>query len=493
VHLSLTDILERLNDRFRLLVGGRRRIQRQQTLTAALDWSYDLLDPDEQLLLRRLAVFRGSFSLSGAEAICHPKALELLRSLVTKSLVDISDNDVEVRYRLLESVRVYAEQKLVESGESEQLRSAHRDFYLEWIESLPLGRLMRLPDSSLLVAKADNLTAALAWCRAQRRYDLCGRIAARMAGYWYSSIRLREMMRWWRELDAGLSAEDRDHRAMALLLRSWAAALAGEWEELNVWSVHASALADPHGWVSAAALYLQAGYWAIVDPPRSDRLYNRIVELASGIDLAPDPLGYAALYGARLKVANGSDEALALLHRWLADLGDSTPTPILAGALALYGQTRIALEIKSRIAPARMPMGQFMVKLSEAVVASAQGQFDEAVRHLAATASVVRDFALPRGEAACLIGFAKVALDRGDYARASQLLAAFKTSVNPKDTPVVTPLDDLVYVHCTRVLQEALDPKIARSTQAEGAALSVKEALDAELSSRTTATSDLAD
>jgi predicted ATPase len=162
-HLSVTEILERLNDRFRLLVGGRRRIQRQQTLAAALDWSYDLLGPDEQLLLRRLAVFRGSFSLRAAEAICHPRAMELLGSLVAKSLVDVSDHDEGVRYRLGESVRIYAETKLVESGESGQLRSAHRDFYLEWIESLPLEQVRsgRGRASSPMVSEVDNLTCRL--------------------------------------------------------------------------------------------------------------------------------------------------------------------------------------------------------------------------------------------------------------------------------------------------------------------------------------------
>ena len=207
VHLSLSEILERLNDRFRLLVGGRRRIQRQQTLAAALDWSYDLISPDEQLLLRRLAVFRGSFSLRAAEAICHPKALELLRSLVTKSLVPLSDHDEVVRYRLLESVQIYAEVKLVESGESERIRSAHRDFYLEWIESLPLDEVRGFLSTSPLATEEDNLTAALEWCRQQGRYDLCARIAVRMLRHWYTLFRFSEIARW-RDLDARLPAED---------------------------------------------------------------------------------------------------------------------------------------------------------------------------------------------------------------------------------------------------------------------------------------------
>jgi hypothetical protein len=83
---------------------------------------------------------------------------------------------------------------------------------------------------------------------------------------------------------------------------------------------------------------------------------------------------------------------------------------------------------------------------------------------------------------ACLIGFAKVALDRGDYVRASRLLAVVNGSVGPKDRPFRTALDALLYVHCTGVLREVLDPETMRTSQAEGSALSVEEALDAELS-----------
>ena len=255
-------------------MGSRRRIQRQQTLSAALEWSYDLLGPHEQLLLRRLAVFRGSFSLRAAEAICHPDAMELLGSLAAKSLVSVIDHGEQVRYRLLESVRIYADEKLVETGESDQLRSAHRDFYLEWIEALPPDRatsnfpILGFSPLSPLVSEADNLTAALEWCRQQGQYDLCARIAVQMAGYWYAFFRLSELMAWRRDLDTGLPAKDRDHRAMALLLRSRAALLAGEWDEFKMCSGQASALADPHSWVGAGAQYVRAIYWALNDPPR---------------------------------------------------------------------------------------------------------------------------------------------------------------------------------------------------------------------------------
>jgi predicted ATPase/DNA-binding CsgD family transcriptional regulator len=487
-HLSLGEILERLNDRFRLLVGGRRRIQRQQTLTAALDWSYDLLGPEEQLLLRRLAVFRGSFSLPAAEAICHPKAMELLGSLVAKSLVSVTDEGDEVRYRLLETVRIYAEATLAETGESEQLRSVHRDFYLEWVESLPLDQVRSgsALGASRLVLEADNLTPALEWCRQQGRYDLCARIAVRMVSYWYVFVRLSEMRAWWRDLDVGLAAEDRDHRAMALLVRSRAALLAGEWEQANACGEQACALADPHSWVASDARYVQAIYWSMIDPSRSDRLFERSFELDASMGLSPNGLAYAVFYESRLLRAHRQEEAVALLDAWLAELGDGTPTYHMVSVFAFYGEIGRALELKSRLPPARVPMGQVTAELCEATLASTQGQFEEAEQHLSTAVSVVRDFAVFGGEASCLLAFAKFALDRGDYAGASRLLASVKASAGPKDRPFDGPIEALAYNHCTGALQGVLDPETARTTQAEGAALSLKEALDAELSRNTT-------
>jgi ATP/maltotriose-dependent transcriptional regulator MalT len=132
-------------------------------------------------------------------------------------------------------------------------------------------------------------------------------------------------------------------------------------------------------------------------------------------------------------------------------------------------------------------MGQFGAELSEAVLASAQGQFEEAELHLATMTSIGREF-VPRGQAPCVIAFAKVALDRGDYARASRLLAAVNSSVGPGERPFRSIMDALVHAHCTGILQEVLDADTACATQAEGVTLSLNEALDAELNrSRTTA------
>jgi hypothetical protein len=268
---------------------------------------------------------------------------------------------------------------------------------------------------------------------------------------------------------------------MAFLLCSMAAGLAGEWEEVGEYSARACALADPHSWVRAEALYAQVVNWSVVDPRRSEPLFEEAVEIELSHGRSPDPVSYVLLYTARLRRAGGREEALTVLGDWLAELGDSIVPPHLPGVFALYGETRTALELKSRIPTPRAPIAGFFGEFSDALLASAQSQFDEAEQHLATMTAVVREFAIPRGEADCLIGFAKVAIDRGDYGRASRLLATVDSSVGPGKRPFRTAMDALVYDLCSGVLREALDPETAGTTQAEGAALSLKETLDDEL------------
>jgi predicted ATPase/DNA-binding SARP family transcriptional activator len=148
-HLSPDQISARLADRFNLLTGGSlSALPRQQTLRAAMDWSYDLLGPAERTLFNRLAVFPGSFSLEAAEAICtdesgkaskaaginKPDVLDLLGALVDHSLVSVRENNCENRYYLLETVRQYALEKLHAGGELPTLQDRHLAYYLELAE-----------------------------------------------------------------------------------------------------------------------------------------------------------------------------------------------------------------------------------------------------------------------------------------------------------------------------------------------------------------------
>ena len=146
--LSVEQIAARLDDRFRLLTGGSRTaMPRQQTLQAAMDWSYDLLSDGERSLLRRLSVFMGGWDLEAAEAICLSEGIEdldvldLLSRLVDKSLVVVEQptsqeaaGRAKIRYRLLETVRQYASGKLMEAGETELVRDSHLDYFLRLAE-----------------------------------------------------------------------------------------------------------------------------------------------------------------------------------------------------------------------------------------------------------------------------------------------------------------------------------------------------------------------
>jgi hypothetical protein len=202
-HLSPQQIAERLDDMFRLLTGGRRRVQRQQTLQASLDWSYDILNETERLLLRRLAVFAGAFSLVAAEETCAdaklPRRLvvDVLGSLVDKSLVVTEQHGPEVRYRLLEPVRLYAAEHLRQVGEAEAFRVRHRDRYLKWVESFPADEATFGFDAFHAFDKDHaNLRAALEWSAAEDRYDLVGRMANGLLTLWWNGGYFDEGRRW---------------------------------------------------------------------------------------------------------------------------------------------------------------------------------------------------------------------------------------------------------------------------------------------------------
>jgi predicted ATPase/class 3 adenylate cyclase len=190
--LSVENIAARLTDRFRLLTSGNRTaLPRQQTLRALIDWSFELLTPGERTLLRRLGVFAGGFTLEAAEAvgaggeIAEGEVLELLTALVEKSLVAFAD-DVG-RYRLLETVRQYAQERLDESGEVAATRARHLFHYLDLAEGARAGLSGR--EQAAWLARLDpeheNLLAAHAWCdRAERGGELGLRLVDGAQPYW---------------------------------------------------------------------------------------------------------------------------------------------------------------------------------------------------------------------------------------------------------------------------------------------------------------------
>jgi predicted ATPase/class 3 adenylate cyclase len=174
--MSLEHVVGRLDHRFRLLTGGSRSaLPRQQTLRAMIDWSHDLLDEPERAVLRLLSVFAGGFELDAAEAICagvgDVEVADVVGSLVNKSLVVAERSGGSLRYRLLETIRQYALEQLVQAGAQEvrRARDAHAGFYLELAETAgpQLTGSGQIPWFNRLDLEWDNLKAAMAHLFAQ--------------------------------------------------------------------------------------------------------------------------------------------------------------------------------------------------------------------------------------------------------------------------------------------------------------------------------------
>jgi predicted ATPase/DNA-binding SARP family transcriptional activator/Tfp pilus assembly protein PilF len=192
--LPIEQIASRLDDRFRLLTGGSRTaLPRQQTLRALIDWSYDLLGRLERSLLCRLSVFAGGCTLEAAEKVCtdetigETEILDLLTRLVDQSLVIYEPRGEEARYRMLETVRQYSRDRLLESGTGEVWRRRHRDYFLSLAEqaepeltgSDQAGWLARLEEEH------DNLRVALEWCEEEPEGAPTGlRMAAALWRFW---------------------------------------------------------------------------------------------------------------------------------------------------------------------------------------------------------------------------------------------------------------------------------------------------------------------
>jgi predicted ATPase/class 3 adenylate cyclase len=174
--LSVEQISARLNDRFRLLTGGSRTaLPRQQTLRALIDWSYDLLTGDERLLLCRLSVFSSGWTLEAAEDVCAGDGiesydvLEVLNQLVNKSLVALVEHTQsdETRYRMLETIRQYAQEKLLKAGGSESIHDNHLAYFVKLVKQAEpeLHHANQIFWLNRLEEELDNLRVALEWAR----------------------------------------------------------------------------------------------------------------------------------------------------------------------------------------------------------------------------------------------------------------------------------------------------------------------------------------
>ncbi|TQC43683.1 protein kinase [Rhodococcus sp. WS4] len=234
--MSVQQILDRLTDRYQLLtVGNRNAPSRQQTLRLCIDWSYELCTPREQQLWGRLSVFAGSFELDAAEAICandtHPAdLLDVVASLVDKSVLIREEHGSVVRFRLLQTLRDYGREKALGIGEYAAFRRRHRDWYEQfvieaegdWISPRQLEWISRLD------REQPNLRDALQFCLDEGELQDGQRIAAALFQFWKVRGRLGEGRLW---LDRVVNSDRQQptvERSKALYSSSVLAGIQGE-------------------------------------------------------------------------------------------------------------------------------------------------------------------------------------------------------------------------------------------------------------------------
>jgi predicted ATPase/DNA-binding CsgD family transcriptional regulator len=230
--LSVEQIADRLEDCFKLLAdGGRTALPRQRTLHATMDWSHELLSPEEGVLFRRLSVFAGGFTLEAAESVCAGEDLEpdellgLLSHLVDKSLVVARERDGQVRYRLLETVRQYGREKLEESWDEAEVRRRHAAYFLEIAERVEpyLNGPEQVSRLDGLEIENGNLRFAMNWAHSEGKAEIAARLGWALRRFWFVRGHQSEGRRWMEALlERDIPPYPRSRVAMLAALMSYA-------------------------------------------------------------------------------------------------------------------------------------------------------------------------------------------------------------------------------------------------------------------------------
>ncbi len=333
--LSVEQILHRLSDRFALLTGGgRAALPRHQTLRMAIDWSYDQLTEAEQVLLRRLCVFAARFTLEDVEGVCASgaptgtEALDLLASLVDKSLVTKEDGRGTVCYRLHETMREYASIKLNEADEEDVLRERCVEHYrLKCLRSADEARYHLVEWLAWADLEIDNLRAVLHQCVGRGDLARGLDIAASLRYYWITHG-TTEAVRW---LDQLLPAGDASAPTLvrAYYLRGWLSMLQGDPAAGRPWIARAVATARQAGERALLSESLSIGATTATvagDPEAARRYLDEAEAMTSGLDDFPATIelllsqSIHAIFQGDLEVARALSEEGITLSREAGDL-----------------------------------------------------------------------------------------------------------------------------------------------------------------------------
>jgi predicted ATPase/class 3 adenylate cyclase len=348
--LHVEQIVERLDDRFRLLTDGKRTaLPHHQTLRSLIDWSYDLLTEPEQLLLRRLSAFSGGWTLTAAERVCagdgiqSSEVLELLGHLVDKSLVMAEHGGERSRYHMLETIRKYARERLWKLDEGAPMRSRHLRYFMELAEEAEprLHGAEQLAWIDCLEVERGNCRAALEWAEADGQTEM----GLRMAGALYPFWELRGYWSEGYEAVASLLNESVGERsvvrARALIAAGKLAANCGYSAEMDSYFGEGLQILQEAGEAGKCWLGMSLSQYAVAlvdrDPTRAQSVAERGIQASreTGDVLALATSLYALGMVTRRKVdfaaARAAQEESLVLYR---DLGDQQMYALMLSNLA---------------------------------------------------------------------------------------------------------------------------------------------------------------
>ncbi|GII59389.1 SARP family transcriptional regulator [Planotetraspora thailandica] len=488
--LSPDQLAARLGDRFRLLTGGSRTaLPRHRTLRAVVEWSWDLLTSSEAALARRLAVFAGGATLDDAEAVCSGDVLEVLPSLVDKSLVEMTDDG---RYRMLETIRAYAAERLAEAGESAELHRRHARRFLALAEEAEphLRTAEQLEWIARLGAEQDNLHAALRWAIDSGEVEIALRMCGELSWFWWMRGYRSEaavwagrvvelvgahppagLLRHYAACRFGLGATqlghamaDREHietmfremndlieaalregpiHPMLLIVRVVMAAVSGQTERATDLLSDYTASDDP--WLAASALMIRGSSLGLADDAWRD-----IEGAVAGFRALGDRRGLseALLALATLRATRGDlpselvEEIIALTGEWMSPEDTASALTRLALLRTQAGDFDGALAdlalARARLSGDMPAYTLIQLRTAEAEVARRGGRLDAALAAYEDVMARLDGLTIPQQIAMARGGYGRALLEKGDLDGSRlQFRAAIRALGTHPDVPIL--------------------------------------------------------
>jgi predicted ATPase/class 3 adenylate cyclase len=502
-HLTPREIAARLGDRFKLLASRERSGEkRHATLRATLDWSHELLEEPERALLRRLSVFCDPFTLDAAESVCAEpplaagEVLDLLASLVRRSLVVPREQAGETRYRLLESVRQYAAEKLAHAGETERTRDRHAD----WV--LALARLhlpvrygfyhMPSEDPGELLRSISDFWAAGDWALEREDVERAPELIARSGRLAVHHSRVTETLTSIERALALPELPDSEWRFQLRYMQSQLLTVLGRFAEafrLNESLISELRAAGRHQPLSAVLIWqaISSASTGLADPFPLLGSALEAARAAADPELEVDAL--AQLGGFQLSAGHYA-EAVATVDRAAALTRRGEPRSYVVASLqalaaVLSGDFERAGLLARISEPTRWSSeapdpSTASTRASWLLASAASGDLEATAEQLRALVRFQRRVRAPLFDADLLGAAGAAACLLGDFERAGRLLGAARSEFG-RHGSWRTQQGGAIYVHFTAQVRRALPADVAKRARDEGHALSVEQAFELAL------------